>query len=95
MIKPPVLPKHHVAAIQVPIGGSSCVTCEYLKPDGKSCGNQYFIQWNGSDKLPFPANEFCSDWYEPIDGVIRKQVPDKSVKMRAEKYLDGLRGTKE
>jgi len=31
----------------------------------KHCRNPYFIQWHGSDKLPFPANEFCSDRYEP------------------------------
>jgi hypothetical protein len=93
--KLPIYPADHKVGTRVPIGGSNCVTCEYLKADGKSCGKKLFTNWNGSEKLPFPANEFCCDFYEPIEGVIRKQVPDKSVKMRAEKYLDGLRGTKE
>ena len=61
----PQYPADHKPAIRVPVGGSSCASCEYLKPDGKHCRNPYFIEWHGTDKLPFPANEFCSDWYEP------------------------------
>lgn len=59
------LPKDHKPAMRVPRGGSSCASCEYLGKDGASCMNEYFQKWHGSSKLPAPANEYCSDWYEP------------------------------
>lgn len=61
----PTYPPDHKPAMQVPKGGSSCASCEYLGEDGQSCTNKYFIAWNGSGKLPHPADEYCSDWYEP------------------------------
>lgn len=61
----PEYPKDHVPAIRVPKGGSSCSSCKFLGDDGKSCKNEYFIKWHGSPKLPAPADEYCSDWYEP------------------------------
>jgi hypothetical protein len=63
--KKPQYPPNHEPAIKVPKGGSSCSSCEYLGKDGKRCSNEYFIKWNGSDRLPYPADQFCSDWYEP------------------------------
>jgi hypothetical protein len=51
--------------MQVQKGVSSCASCKYLGQDGASCTNQYFIAWNGSPQLPNPADEYCSDWYEP------------------------------
>jgi hypothetical protein len=58
-------PPNHQPAMRVPKGGSSCSSCEYLGKDRKTCTNDYFIRWNGSNKLPAPADQFCSDWYEP------------------------------
>lgn len=58
------LPKDHLPGMRVPKGGSSCAKCEYLKSDGESCGNEHFIKWHGSEKLPFAADEYCSDWFE-------------------------------
>lgn len=58
-------PPDHQPGMQVPKGGSSCASCSYLGEDGASCTNDYFIQWNGSPQLPNPADEYCSDWYEP------------------------------
>lgn len=57
-------PPDHKAGMRVPKGGSSCASCEYYK--GKMiCGNEYFIRWNGSAKIPAPApDEYCSDWFE-------------------------------
>jgi hypothetical protein len=57
-------PDDHKAAMRVPKGGSSCASCKYLEGTNK-CNNEYFIKWNGSKDLPFPADEYCSDWYEP------------------------------
>jgi len=57
-------PADHQPGMRVPRGGSSCASCEYLMPDRKNCGNEYFQKWHGSSKLPAPADEYCSDWYE-------------------------------
>lgn len=52
--------------MKVPQGGSSCASCEYLKADGKSCGNSYFVRWNdGKSKLPEKANTYCCDFWKP------------------------------
>ena len=64
--KLPEYPPDHKPGMKVPKGGSMCKNCEYLV-DGDQCRNEYFIKWNGSSKLPAPADEFCSDWYEPKD----------------------------
>lgn len=58
------LPKGHKPGLRVPLGGSSCESCEYFK-GGRICGNQYFIQWNGSSTIPAEPDEYCSDWWEP------------------------------
>lgn len=61
-------PADHEPGMRVPKGGSSCAKCEYLKDKNKRlCGNEYFIKWNGSDKIPAPVNEYCSDWFESKD----------------------------
>lgn len=60
-------PANHKAGMIVPKGGSSCASCEYLGSDSKTCTNKYFIKWNGSNFLPAPADEYCSDYYEPSD----------------------------
>jgi len=59
-------PPDHKPGMKVPKGGSSCSSCEYLGKDGKTCTNKYFKKWHGSNKLPVPADEYCSDWYEPV-----------------------------
>ena len=58
-------PPDHEPGLKVPKGGSMCANCEYHNPDGNICKNEYFIRWNGSDKIPAPADQYCSDWYEP------------------------------
>lgn len=59
-----VLPKDHSPGLRVPKGGSCCANCEYLLPSGKECGNEHFQEWHGSKRLPAPADEYCSDWWE-------------------------------
>ncbi len=59
------LPVNHIAGMKVPKGGSSCAKCKFLSEDKKNCGNKYWIKWNdGNTKLPAPADEYCSDWFE-------------------------------
>jgi hypothetical protein len=62
--KEPTYPADHVPALRVPEGGSSCASCRWLSDDHKHCCNRHFIRWHGSDRLPYPADEFCSDWWE-------------------------------
>lgn len=64
----PEYPPAHKPGMKVPKGGSSCVSCKFYKGDDK-CGNQYFIKWAGSGQLPYPADQYCSDWYEPNSKV--------------------------
>lgn len=62
----PTYPANHKAAMRVPKGGSSCASCRFLGHDRETCTNTHFIKWNrGSDQLPYPDDEYCSDWYEP------------------------------
>jgi hypothetical protein len=58
-------PTDHQAGMKVPKGGSSCANCKYLGEDEKSCESKYYKIWHGSKELPEPADEYCSDWYEP------------------------------
>jgi hypothetical protein len=60
----PTYPQDHEAAMRVPKGGSSCTSCRWLGEDRETCCNEHFIRWNGSNRLPYPCDEFCSDWYE-------------------------------
>jgi len=62
----------HQPGMKVPKGGSSCSSCKYLGANGKSCMNEFFIKWNGSSKLPAPADQYCSDWYEPAKPEAKK-----------------------
>lgn len=39
--------------------------CEYV--NGQKCTNPYFIKWNGSDIIPEPTDEYCSDYWEAKD----------------------------
>jgi len=60
----PRYPEDHVPGMVVPKGGSSCAKCEYLGDDKKTCTNEYFIKWNGSELIPAPIDEYCSDWFD-------------------------------
>lgn len=61
----PEFPADHKPGMRVPKGGSSCASCEYYKGN-MTCGNEYFIKWNGSPNIPAPKpDEYCSDWYDP------------------------------
>jgi hypothetical protein len=61
----PTYPADHQVGMRVPKGGSDCAKCEYVRDGGKACGNKAFVMWNGSDRLPAPADEFCCDFWEP------------------------------
>lgn len=60
------LPSNHIAALQVPKGGSCCLNCEFVDEEKHECKSPYYIKWNGNDpKLPdLPLDEICSDWWQ-------------------------------
>ena len=57
-------PPDHEMGLVVPRGGSMCANCKFLTDDKENCKNEYFIKWNGSEKLPAPANRYCCDQWE-------------------------------
>lgn len=61
------LPVNHQLGMRVPKGGSNCAKCKFLKSPTE-CGNAAFVKWNGSAKLPAPANRYCCDLYERAHG---------------------------
>lgn len=68
------LPVSHIGGIRVPKGGSSCNNCRFVSADGTQCSNLYFVEWNGGNPiLPYPADEYCSDWYEPNPTLMDKK----------------------
>jgi hypothetical protein len=74
------LPKDHEAGMRVPKGGSSCSNCRFVSADSKECLNTHWVEWNGgSTKLPAPADEYCSDWYEPNPKKMAVRVTAKEV----------------
>jgi GNAT superfamily N-acetyltransferase len=73
------VPNGHRSYMRVPKGegGASCASCRYLTEDGKGCTSKFFQQWNnGSAQLPYPADESCSDWYEPREAALEKAIKD-------------------
>jgi hypothetical protein len=72
-------PPGHRPGMRVPRGGSSCATCRYLSKDREHCSNEHFRRWHGSDKLPAPADEYCSDWYEMRGGKSMRRYEGKAL----------------
>jgi len=57
-------PKDHQLGLVVPVGGSSCSKCKWIKPDN-NCSNKSFQEWNNdSSKLPASANKYCCDLFQ-------------------------------
>lgn len=61
------LPPDHIAAMQVPKGGSCCANCAFVDVDNHACKEPNYITWNGGDSTlpPLELDEICSDWYTP------------------------------
>ena len=59
------VPEDHLAGIRVPKGGSCCANCEYWIAKEEICTNTHYQEWAGTNKIPYPADEYCTDWYEP------------------------------
>ena len=61
-----VLPPNHKAGLKVPKGGSCCANCKWWVPEKKICASTYYQEWAQTDTIPYPADEYCTNWWEPI-----------------------------
>lgn len=69
-VGPFILPDDHVAGMKVPKGGACCANCKFVTQDGdgnSECTESNFTAWNGSPKIPAPADEYCSDFWQPAE----------------------------
>jgi hypothetical protein len=57
-------PANHQPILRVPRGGSMCLNCRFLGDDERTCTNRYYIEFHGTDRLPYPADQMCSDWWQ-------------------------------
>ena len=71
-------PEDHQPFMRVTKGGSMCANCRFLKDaQNRICGEPNFIKWEGpnkpagSDKIPLPINEACSDWWKPKNSLAK------------------------
>jgi hypothetical protein len=68
------LPADHLFGMAVPKGGSACDKCRFVGKDGKSCSNEYFVNWRKSLKvenpseIPAPIEEYCCDVFQKMPG---------------------------
>ena len=71
-----VLPANHEPAMEVPKGGSSCATCTMYEKDDDSehgiCHSSEYKEYYGTNKIPHPADQYCSDWYNPKKEAFEK-----------------------
>ena len=67
------VPENHKAGLRVPKGGSCCATCKYWNKEEEICTNTYYETWAGTNKIPFAANEYCTDWYEPTKESLQSE----------------------
>ena len=60
-----VLPPNHKAGLKVPKGGSCCANCKWWDAEEKICESKYYSDWAGTNKIPYAADEYCTNWWEP------------------------------
>ena len=57
-------PPNHKPGVRVPKGGAMCANCEYHNSKENICNNKYWRQWTETNKIPYPGNEYCCNWWE-------------------------------
>jgi hypothetical protein len=60
-----VLPENHKAGLRVPKGGSCCANCKWWDAEEEICESKYYSDWAGTNKIPYAADEYCTNWWEP------------------------------
>lgn len=61
-----ILPAGHKAGMRVAKGGSCCSNCLYWDTTKEICTNEYYKKWAKTDTIPYPADEYCTNWWEPV-----------------------------
>lgn len=72
-----VLPANHKAGLRVPKGGSCCANCKHWAPEEEVCVSKYYIKWAGTNTIPYKANEYCTNWWEPISKKVEPKDETK------------------
>ena len=62
-----ILPPNHKAGLQVPKGGSCCANCKWWSQEKQICTSTYYSDWAGTNQIPYAADEYCTNWWEPIN----------------------------
>jgi hypothetical protein len=57
-------PSNHKPGIRVPKGGSMCANCKWWGSEENICNNKYWQEWAETDKVPYPGDEYCCNWWE-------------------------------
>ena len=56
-------PANHLVGMKVPVGGSNCAKCVFVR--GDDCSNAQFVKWNfGDHKIPGNINAYCCDFFD-------------------------------
>jgi hypothetical protein len=63
---PMELPDSHRAGLKVPKGGSCCANCKWWNKEEQVCTSTYYAKWADTNTIPYPADEYCTNWWEPI-----------------------------
>lgn len=67
------LPQNHKPVMRVPLEGATCSTCKFFEVrniDEGHCRSKYYKDFMHTSQLPYPADEMCSDWYEPLKELL-------------------------
>jgi len=51
-----------------------CANCEYWVAEGNLCNSKYWKKWAETEEIPYPADEYCCNWWEPTPEKITKKV---------------------
>lgn len=69
----PHYPRDHKVGMEVPLNGSDCAKCEYVRNHDRECANEKWSAWHGSHILPKPANRYCCDFFEAAEPSVKEK----------------------
>lgn len=73
-----VLPANHKAGLKVPKGGSCCANCLHWYSEEAVCSSKHYIQWAGTNTIPYAADEYCTNWWEPIPAKTKEEPVEET-----------------
>jgi hypothetical protein len=85
------LPSEHKAGIKVPKGGACCANCKYWDNSESACENKHFYKWAETDQIPVAPDEYCSDWWEPMNLQEASLSNDANKSEKAKGYITKIK----